>query len=406
MSLLNKALKDIEQRDGEHELALEPTVQLPQTRPWRNVITIVAVLVSAMIVIALAYLLIPQAPEESEATHSAPEAKGLVTKPLEKQPITLKQSVASQVIQPQLNEADDEAELRRQSNRETRVTNESTYNGNKNVKQRVSPSQDSSLSQSRQLPDTKEPVAEISQDKMLESAPKPIIKQPRTSKTEPPASAANATRPVTSSSDSVVKVVKALSVQQRAQRWFEQGQQSLRFAMTNEAIKQFEQAVILVPEHEQARSSLAATLYGQQRLEEAYSVLINGLKVAPETLSWRVMIAKMAIEQQQYQRVLEVLGDGQDARATQLGNNDYWILKGSAARQLKQHDIAKVCFTELVRRQPNVAKWWLALATSEDALGQYHSARGHYATALQLGGLSGPSQQYARARYDSLQDTP
>tara|TARA_Y100000588_G_scaffold88435_1_gene94484 strand:- start:73636 stop:74847 length:1212 start_codon:yes stop_codon:yes gene_type:complete len=403
VSLLNKALKDIEQRDGEHELALEPTVQLPQARPWRNVITIVAVLVSAMVVIALAYLLIPAAPKNtSDSFDEAPvagpshqaNAPTLVIEETASQP---KQTTSVALTAP-----------RGDNSRPVSATQaELNSPQHANV---IEDKQAEPPTSSQQLPSSTKPVeaaqAMVASTTEDEPSHKPVATQPKAPQVEPPTRAVNASQPVASSSDTAVKVVKALSVQQRAQRWFEQGQQSLRFAMTNEAIKQFEQAVILVPEHEQARSSLAATLYGQQRLEEAYSVLINGLKVAPETLSWRVMIAKMAIEQQQYQRVLEVLGDGQNARATQLGNNDYWILKGSAARQLKQHDLAKVCFTELVRRQPNVAKWWLALATSEDALGQYHSARGHYATALQLGGLSGPSQQYARARYDSLQDTP
>ncbi|MCF2862568.1 hypothetical protein ABMY44_13265 [Pseudoalteromonas sp. Cnat2-41] len=401
MSLLNKALKDIEQRDGEHELALEPTVKLPQARPWRNVITIVAMLVSAMVVIALAYLLIPVAPKSTsdsveEATVADPshqaKAPTLVIEETASQP---KQTTSVALTAPK----DDNSQPVSAINAELNSPQHADVVENEQTEPPTS---------SQQLPSSTKPVEAAQAMVATEDEPsdKPIATHSKSPQVEPPTRAANASQPVASSSDTAVKVVKALSVQQRAQRWFEQGQQSLRFAMTNEAIKQFEQAVILVPEHEQARSSLAATLYGQQRLEEAYSVLINGLKVAPETLSWRVMIAKMAIEQQQYQRVLEVLGDGQNARATQLGNNDYWILKGSAARQLKQHDIAKVCFTELVRRQPNVAKWWLALATSEDALGQYHSARGHYATALQLGGLSGPSQQYARARYDSLQDTP
>ncbi|RZF80968.1 hypothetical protein EXT46_10355 [Pseudoalteromonas sp. CO325X] len=403
MSLLNKALKDIEQRDGKHELALEPTVQLPQARPWRNVITIVAVLVSAMVVIALAYLLIPAAPKSTsdsfeEATVAGPShqanAPTLVIEETASQP---KQTNSVALTAPK----DDNSRPVSAINAELNSPQHANVVENEQTEPPTS---------SQQLPSSTKPVeaaqAMVTSTTEDEPSDKPLATQPKAPQVEPPTRATNASQPVASSSDTAVKVVKALSVQQRAQRWFEQGQQSLRFAMTNEAIKQFEQAVILVPEHEQARSSLAATLYGQQRLEEAYSVLINGLKVAPETLSWRVMIAKMAIEQQQYQRVLEVLGDGQNARTTQLGNNDYWILKGSAARQLKQHDIAKVCFTELVRRQPNVAKWWLALATSEDALGQYHSARGHYATALQLGGLSGPSQQYALARYDSLQDTP
>ena len=401
MSLLNKALKDIEQRDGEHELALEPTVKLPQARPWRNVITIVAVLVSAMVVIALAYLLIPVAPKSTsdsveEATVADPSHQAKApTLDIEETASQPKQTISVALTAPK----DDNSQPVSAINAELNSPQHADVVENEQTEPPTS---------SQQLPSSTKPVEAAQAMVATEDEPsdKPIATHSKSPQVEPPTRAANASQPVASSSDTAVKVVKALSVQQRAQRWFEQGQQSLRFAMTNEAIKQFEQAVILVPEHEQARSSLAATLYGQQRLEEAYSVLINGLKVAPETLSWRVMIAKMAIEQQQYQRVLEVLGDGQNARATQLGNNDYWILKGSAARQLKQHDIAKVCFTELVRRQPNVAKWWLALATSEDALGQYHSARGHYATALQLGGLSGPSQQYARARYDSLQDTP
>ncbi|WP_462157086.1 tetratricopeptide repeat protein [Pseudoalteromonas sp. GB56] len=197
-------------------------------------------------------------------------------------------------------------------------------------------------------------------------------------------------------------VVTALSNVERAERWYQQGQQSLSYSMIDEAIAQFEQALHLAPSHKSARTMLAATLYGQQRSDEANSVLVDGLRRQPSVLEWRVLIAKMATEQKQYSRVLAALGDEYDEHALRLAQNDYWILKGSAARNLKRFDIAKTSFTVLIKRQPNVAKWWLALATSEDGLGELQAAKSHYGTALQLGGLSMQSQRFARARYEQL----
>ena len=362
MSVLNNTLKAIEQRQDTAEHGLEPTVALRQGRDMPRVLGYCLAAVLAVGLVAAAYLLIPQRQSEPLrplAVAAAPQQvktqKGASPQPL---------SVTSNSQEPTLEVVE------------------------QHVREVAAPKVEAA-SQPQQA------IASVTNKSIPSALSTPSLAQASSAQTLKGETAEEReNKPV---------VIKSLNPEQRAERWFVQGQQSLNYGMMDEAISQFEQALALAPDHVQARTLMAATLYGQSRVEDAYALLIKGLERQPAMLKWRVLIAKMATEQQQYARVLAVLDQPQDTLALQADNNDYWILKGTAARQLQQDQIARDCFTLLVQRQPTVAKWWLALAGSEEALGASEQAKEHYGKAIRLGGLSKAAQEYARARYISLQ---
>ena len=377
MSVLNKTLKAIEHRHDSVDLGLEPTVTLSQNRGIAPRLLHVLAAVLALALIVAAYFLIP-------------------TRQLEPTP------AATLVAEPQQAQT-----------QQAQTPPEPVPLSSPHPRQGAAEAADKTRDKTTEaeLPPAAVPSPGVEPGSKAAEWPEQgtPVQLASTSSNARPALAAGQALPGDASQAAVQAqakkpvVIKSLSPQQRAERWFVQGQQSLNYGMMDEAIGQFEQVLSIFPEHQQARTLLAATLYGQSRVEDAYALLIKGLERQPAMLKWRVLIAKMATEQQQFARVLAVLDQPQDALALQEDNNDYWILKGTAARQLQQEQIARDCFTLLVQRQPNVAKWWLALAGSEEALGAPERAKAHYGKALELGGLSLAAQEYARTRYTSLQ---
>jgi MSHA biogenesis protein MshN len=112
------------------------------------------------------------------------------------------------------------------------------------------------------------------------------------------------------------------------------------------------------------------------------------------------MLSKILIMQQEYEGVLKLL----IAELEPQANLEFWVLKGTAAQNAQQHQIAIASFTQLTQLQPQQAKWWLALATSKDALGEFADAKHLYKVALDLGGLNAAMTQHALQRLVALKE--
>ncbi|MEI8641566.1 hypothetical protein P4S68_12580 [Pseudoalteromonas sp. Hal099] len=139
----------------------------------------------------------------------------------------------------------------------------------------------------------------------------------------------------------------------------------MEFALYDDAINDLTAILQIQPEHIEARNLLAATYFQQQDVLMAQQLLVAGIKINPEVVQWRVMLSKILIMQQEYEGVLKLL----IAELEPQANLEFWVLKGTAAQNAQQHQIALASFTQLTQLQPQQAKWWLALATSKDALG-------------------------------------
>ncbi|XQF90999.1 tetratricopeptide repeat protein [Pseudoalteromonas espejiana] len=139
----------------------------------------------------------------------------------------------------------------------------------------------------------------------------------------------------------------------------------MQFALYDDAINDLSAILAKAPEHIEARNLLAATYFQQQDVLMAQQLLVVGIKIKPEVVQWRVMLSKILIMQQEYEGVLALLVNELEPHA----NLEFWVLKGTAAQNAQQHQIALNSFTQLTQIQPQQAKWWLALATSKDALG-------------------------------------
>lgn len=356
MSVINKMLKDIEHRESNESLYLDPTVKVENVRNNAQLFQRIGLVIIAVSIAIGAYWFIP--------------SKQLAEPVMVAQIKEAEPQKTNQIVDKKQNiSLSDDADLQKEKASALKVAQERIKTleadiAKKETEQTVKP-----LASSEQVKEPAKLAKEI-------TPPPPIIKdKPK----------------------SVAKIRK-ISTRERAENWFTQGKEAFQFGLIEDAISALDKTLILMPLHIEARSLLAAAYYGREQSQEAESILRHGLSLNPDVMRWRILLAKILVEQGSYQSVAPVLSKRYEVSA----NIDFWILKGTASQQLGEHKVAKNCFSKLTQLEPAEAKWWLALAASNDALGNYRNARRFYLTAIELGGLSPNAHNHAKQRLEKI----
>lgn len=186
-----------------------------------------------------------------------------------------------------------------------------------------------------------------------------------------------------------------LSPQQQAQRLQQK-------ALTAEHSGQLPQALQLWQQYQQNKPDDAQGYLAQARLlqalgqaPQAETVLQQALQHGIVDVNIQLLLAQRAAQQQQWQQANAYLPD----HFTLALYPDYYGLKATVQQQLGDHVAAGQWFSQLLIIQPQQAKWWLGAAISFDALAQKQQAHRHYQQALQWGGsLSDASRNYIQQR--------
>jgi len=356
MSVINKMLKDIEHRESNEALYLDPTVKVENVRNNTQLFQRIGLVAIAVSIAIGAYWLIP----------SKQQAKPII---------------AAQVKQVEPQKANQAVDKSKQSH--------------------LSDSEDlekaSALKAAQERIKTLEADIAKKETEQKQLASSELIKVPEqqtiasVKETTPPPS-------IIKDKPKAVAKIRKISTRERAENWFTQGKEAFQFGLIEDAIAALDKTLILMPLHIEARSLMAAAYYGREQSQEAESILRHGLSLNPDVMRWRILLAKILVEKGSYQSVAPVLSKRYEISA----NIDFWILKGTASQQLGEHKVAKNCFAKLTQLEPGEAKWWLALATSNDALGHYHNAKRFYLTAIELGGLSPNAHSHAKQRLEKI----
>lgn len=358
MSVINKMLKDIEQREVTAQLPIEPTVEVANIvdiQQWIKVGLFGALLLGSII---LAYLFIPNKLSVSNEVSNTPQSVAQLTPS-----VTAESMVEAQAEVP------------------------ATLTSLPIEGERESPAVDLVERSSKQT-EPVSPEPSVSSQRFAAAA---VDEKQQMNNTVVQSS------PLAQPASARIQVTR-LTTRERAEEWFTQGKESFKFGLVDDAIRDLDKSLTLMPMHIDARSLLAAAYYGRGQLAQADAILRHGLSLNPDVMRWRILLAKILVERQSYESVLSILSPSYDAHA----NIDYWILKGTAAQQLNENSIALSSFRKLTQLQPDQAKWWLALASSSDAAGEQSNARRFYMTALELGGLSPNSRSHAEKRLEYL----
>ncbi len=149
-----------------------------------------------------------------------------------------------------------------------------------------------------------------------------------------------------------------------------------------------------------SRKQLAALYYGENQLSAARDVLQQGITLMPTNADLRLLAA----------RVAQAMGDKQAAlqslvaiSPTVANNLDFYAMRAALAQQLGQTSEAGYSYLALTRTQPNIGRWWLGLAISQDQRGLLNDAKQAYRRALMDNQLSAASRRFAQQRIQHLE---
>lgn len=159
----------------------------------------------------------------------------------------------------------------------------------------------------------------------------------------------------------------------------------------------FEDILILTPEDEISRKQLAALWFGRQAYQPAINLLSQGISLNPEQGEFRLMQAKIYLNQglaENAYQVLQVLA--------QTIDKEYQAILANVAQQTGRHQQAITAYQGLTQAQPGFSRWWLGLAIAYDSNSQFDLAIINYRTAVAKGNLSLNSAQFSQQRLQEL----
>jgi MSHA biogenesis protein MshN len=159
----------------------------------------------------------------------------------------------------------------------------------------------------------------------------------------------------------------------------------------------FEEVLLVMPEHETARKQLAALWYGKKSYRDAINLLSQGIALAPPAQEMRLMSARIYYQQGQTRQAYNIL------RPIKVSNSaEIQTLLANVSAELSEHKSAVTAYRKLITLEPDVGRWWLGVAVSLDALGNFVPAIDAYKQAIARNNLSSSSMQFARERLIEL----
>ena len=196
----------------------------------------------------------------------------------------------------------------------------------------------------------------------------------------------------------VVKVEIQRPQQTAAQKAEALQQQAILAAQSGQlmsSIKLWQQVQALEPVQTTAYIAQARLWLQMGQAERAQQTLQQGLSNGADTAELRLLLAQYFAQQQQWAAADAILLPQVDLQL----HPEYYGLKATAAQQLGDSIAAQQWFTQLIVLQPQQARWWLGAAIAFDQHGQRQQAQLHYRQALQWGdSLSAESRNYIQQR--------
>ncbi len=166
---------------------------------------------------------------------------------------------------------------------------------------------------------------------------------------------------------------------------------------SKQAALNLESALYYRPDWVMARQKLAALYYGMGNIQEATATLERGLATQPNQADLRLTLAKLLINESQFQAALTVLDDKSGYMSIQ-----YLAMRGALAQQLNNNNIALACYQQLIQRAPKDGRWWLGLAIVQERIKAINKALASYHQALAVGNISSSSQLFIQQRLNAI----
>ena len=158
-------------------------------------------------------------------------------------------------------------------------------------------------------------------------------------------------------------------------------------------------ALYLQPQLHEVRQSLALYYYSIGEQQRATSLLKKGALQFPEFADFNLMLARIALKNEEPQRAYLYL---QQHPPTVQGNLDYHVSYAILAQKFKQYEQAESLYLGLLTQRPNNGRWRMSLAIAQDKQGKESLAVASYQKALLQIDLSGNAKKYINQRLTYL----
>ncbi|GGA96114.1 tetratricopeptide repeat protein [Agarivorans gilvus] len=191
-----------------------------------------------------------------------------------------------------------------------------------------------------------------------------------------------------------------LSVEQRVAMYKRRGFQALEQNQPSQARVEFSKALQLEHSAHEVREQLAALVYASGDLPRAVNLLEEGLQLQPQRSSFRLMLARIFVQQQQLTQALAYL---EGASPEIAGHVDYYAMQAGLAQRLDRQQLALTSYQRLLRYEPSRTRWWLGYAIANDKLANYAEALSAYRQAQLVGQLSANSSEFVASRIKQLE---
>ena len=389
MSVLNKMLRDLEQRQHASDATTAITLNgRSDERPlWLNVLLLLSALLLAFAVYAI--LTREPAPESSEAVPAVanpaltdhatsaalPDSAAEPVISAEVIPATMQQStpVASTASGGADTGADEQAAIDTVNETNTEATADNALQ---------STERDQAGSESDVTAQTQTIATELA---------RPTL----------PVASVVANTAANAEAKTEVTVVRApASPQQQAALLQQQALAAAQAGQLQQALQLWQQLQQFAPQNAVAYLEQARLWHQLGQPQQALTVLQQALQQGIVHADIQLLLAQQAAAQAQWQRVDTLL----PAQFVLAQQPEYYGLKATALQQLGQPQAALDWFSQLIVLQPQQARWWLGAAIAFDALSQPEQAQLHYRQALQWGdSLTAASRNYIQQRLAAIE---
>jgi len=181
------------------------------------------------------------------------------------------------------------------------------------------------------------------------------------------------------------------------QRKFEKAERAI---MDNDVLKAeqlFEDILLIQPEHKSARKQLSALWFGRKLFQPALNLLSKGVALFPRDVDFRLMKARILLNQNNTQAAFQVLKEYETAP-----HAEYQVLLANTAQAVGDTKSTILAYQQLVKIEAHKGKWWLGLAVALDRNSEFEEARNAYQKALFTENLSDNTVQFVKQRMAEL----
>lgn len=190
-----------------------------------------------------------------------------------------------------------------------------------------------------------------------------------------------------------------MSTTELAQLKLTQGLKAQKVGEIGKAQEHWQEALTLEPSLHDARVQLAASYFGENNVQKAIALLSDGNKKYEIFDGYRLLAAQIYYQSNELDKALLTLNSpylDSDASTENL------TLAASIAQQLKRWPVAMANYQQLVNRQQNNPQWLLGLAIAQDAQQLTPKALQNYQQLLMFTRDQG-IYNYAQQRISALQ---